>query len=191
MKREDLKDLNLSDDAIDKIMALHGKDIQALNTKVNDLQAERDTYKGQSDDFKKQVDNLTKDAKNGSEAQKQVQELQAKIKESDNNWNAKLTSLKTDNAIELALRDAGVKDTRTVIPLLNKDSIKLNDKGELEGLKDQIPNLQKDHGYLFNNSDSANENKSRVELPNGNPASNGSKDVSLTDRIAQRLEKME
>ena len=36
MKREDLKDLELSKEAIDKIMELHGKDIEATKSKVEE-----------------------------------------------------------------------------------------------------------------------------------------------------------
>ena len=36
MKREDLKDLELSKEAIDKIMELHGKDIESTKTKTEE-----------------------------------------------------------------------------------------------------------------------------------------------------------
>ena len=45
MKREDLKNLGLTDEQIEKVMAEHGKDITSLQEKVNGLTNERDGLK--------------------------------------------------------------------------------------------------------------------------------------------------
>lgn len=50
MKREDLKNLGLTDEQIEKVMAEHGKDITSLQEKVNGLTSERDGLKSQLDE---------------------------------------------------------------------------------------------------------------------------------------------
>ena len=49
MKREDLKNLGLTDEQIEKVMAEYGKDITSLQKKVNGLTNERDGLKSQLD----------------------------------------------------------------------------------------------------------------------------------------------
>ena len=46
MKREDLKAFNLSDEDVQKIMDLHGADIEKQKRSIETLTAERDDFKG-------------------------------------------------------------------------------------------------------------------------------------------------
>ena len=45
MKREDLKAFNLSDEDVQKIMDLHGADIEKQKRSIETLTAERDDFK--------------------------------------------------------------------------------------------------------------------------------------------------
>ena len=60
MKREDLKNLGLTDEQIEKAMAEHGKDITSLQEKVNGLTNERDGLKSQLDERDQQLVDLQK-----------------------------------------------------------------------------------------------------------------------------------
>ena len=63
MKREDLKNLGLTDEQIEKVMAEHGKDITSLQEKVNGLTNERDGLKSQLDERDQQLVDLQKNSK--------------------------------------------------------------------------------------------------------------------------------
>ena len=56
---------------------------------------------------------------------------------------------KLNSAVDSALGAAKARNTKATKALLNMDNVKLNDKGELEGLEDQINELQKSASYLF------------------------------------------
>lgn len=56
MKREFLKELELTDEAIDKIMAENGKDIEGFKSKVSTLETERDGLKTQLDEANTQIE---------------------------------------------------------------------------------------------------------------------------------------
>lgn len=63
--------------------------------------------------------------------------------------NEKVSAFKLEQAIENAFKDAKVRDAVSVKAHLSMDNVKLNDKGELEGLNDQLEKLKTDNAYLF------------------------------------------
>lgn len=74
MKTEFLKGLGLEEDAISKIMAENGKDIQREKDKTADVQAKLDTAT-------KQIDELSETVKNAEGKDGTITELQKKVKE--------------------------------------------------------------------------------------------------------------
>lgn len=56
MKREELEKLGLEKEAIDSIMALNGKDIEAHKAKISAAEAERDGLKSQLDEAGKAIE---------------------------------------------------------------------------------------------------------------------------------------
>ena len=55
MERKFLEELGLDKEAIDKIMAQHGKDIEAHKTTAENAAKDRDSYKGQLDEVSKKL----------------------------------------------------------------------------------------------------------------------------------------
>ena len=55
MERKFLEELGLDKEAIDKIMAQHGKDIEVHKTTAENAAKDRDTYKGQLDEVSKKL----------------------------------------------------------------------------------------------------------------------------------------
>lgn len=74
---------------------------------------------------------------------------------------------KLNNYIDLNLTSANVRNLKAVKALLNMDSIKANDKGEFEGLTEQLDALKESDGYLFNASEAEQSNTPR--FAGGNP----------------------
>lgn len=148
MERKTLEEMGLEKDQINTIMSDYGKAINGYKEQVETLTAERDSFKSQVDESNKQLDELKGKVKDNDEAQKQIADLQNQLKDSETKAQAELLSVKKNNAINNALRDAHVRDNKAIMPFLDTDAIKYNDDG-LTGLKGQIEELQKSKAFLF------------------------------------------
>ena len=58
MKREDLEKLELSKEVIDQVMAMNGKDIEAVKAKIAAIEQERDTLKNQLTGANQQIESF-------------------------------------------------------------------------------------------------------------------------------------
>lgn len=80
MKREFLKSIEgLTEEAIDKIMAENGKDIEAVKSKLTVTETELQKAKTDLAEYQKKVGELEKQTGDNSELKKQFEELQAKV----------------------------------------------------------------------------------------------------------------
>ena len=152
MERKTLEEMGLNKDQINTIMSDFGKSVNGYKEQVDTLTAERDSFKKQVDASNKQLDELKGKVKDNDEAQKQIADLQHQLKESEANAKAELLTVKKNNAINNALRDAHVRDNKAIMPFLNTEEIKYTDDG-LIGLKNQIADLQKNKAFLFETVD--------------------------------------
>ena len=149
MKREELKKLNLTDEQIDKVMSLHGANVESTKFKIDELNKTNESLQSQISERDKDLKTLKKQAGDNEELSNQFKELQNKYKQDTENLTKELQQTKLSSAVDSALGKAKVRNTKAAKALLNMDEVKLNDKGELEGLEDQISSLQKTDGYLF------------------------------------------
>lgn len=152
MERKTLEEMGLEKDQINTIMSDFGKTVNGLKEQVDTLTAERDSFKKQVNESNKQLDDLKGKVKDNEDAQKQIADLQKQLKDSESNAQAELLTVKKNNAINNALRDAHVRDNKAIMPFLDTDAIKYNDDG-LTGLKGQIEELQKNKAFLFEQSE--------------------------------------
>lgn len=139
MKTEMLKELGLSQDQIDKIMAENGKDIAAEQAKTSakdgELAKANETIQGLQETVKKF------DGVDPEQLKKDLADLQKK-------YDADISQAKLDSALELALVQHKARNTKAVRALLKADAIKL-DGDKLLGLDEQLTALKKDAAYLF------------------------------------------
>lgn len=148
MKREDLTALKLSEDQVEGVMKLQNADLDPLKSQVASLTQERDNFKGQVEDYGTQVKTLKKSLEGNEDAQNQIKSLQEQVKRTKADGEAQLTKSQKANAMGLALRDAGARDAKAILPFLDDEVIKLDD-GKLTGLEEQVKTLKGDHDYLF------------------------------------------
>ena len=149
MKREELKKLNLTDEQIDKVMSLHGADVESTKSKIDELNKTNESLQSQIAERDKDLKTLKKQAGDNEELTSQYKELQSKYKQDTENLTKELQQTKLNSAVDNALSKAKVRNSKAAKALLNLDDVKFNDKGEVEGLDDQISSLQKTDGYLF------------------------------------------
>lgn len=184
MKREELKEHGFSEEQINFVMAQNGKDVNALNDKINGLTSERDGLQKQIDDRDEQLTTLKKSAKDNEELQSQIKQLQDENKTAKQNYQDQLAKQNKSFKIEGALRDAKAKNIKTVLPLIDTEKVSVNDDGTLNGLSEQLDNIKQDNGFLF-----GEENKTpRVEIKNGfQDGNNKNASDSIVSHIAERF----
>lgn len=109
MKREDLKNLGLTDEQIEKVMAEHDKDITNLQEKVSSLTNKRD----------KQLDRLQKSSKDVNDLNEQIKQLQSDNKKANEEWQNKLATQTKNFKIETALREADEEEFETLVEVMS------------------------------------------------------------------------
>ncbi|MFT8409893.1 MAG: phage scaffolding protein [Schleiferilactobacillus perolens] len=182
MERKDLKALDLTDEQVDKIMALHGQDINTLKGQVESLTTEKQTMSDQISQSSKQLEQLKADNKDNKELQEQLKSLEEANKQAKTEAAETISQANKNFNVELALRDAHVRDSKAVMPYLNQDDIKFAD-GKLSGLDDQIKTLKADHDWLFEPDKPAATPK---QVSGGNPPVNQQQN-SLQDTLREGL----
>lgn len=187
MKREQLKDLGLTDEQIGNVMALHGADVNPLKESVTALETERDSAKEQVTTLNGQLDQLQKDNKGNAELKAQIDSLKEANEQAKKDAEANLAAVKLDSATKLALTRSGAKNIKAVEALLDRDALKLDDKGNLAGLDDQLKALQEadDSKFLFQ-SESKEPDTPKI-VTEGNPAVQTQGEKDMTAKIAARL----
>ncbi|EGY79021.1 Phage minor structural protein GP20 [Peptoniphilus asaccharolyticus DSM 20463] len=159
MKREFLEGLGLDKDAIDKIMAENGNDINAEKAKAIAKDEEIKTLQEQISVANKEIKSY-KDM-NIEDIQKSVETWKATAKEHEK----ALTNLKNDTALKEAIRTYGSLDDDVLMKLINKENIKFNDDG-ISGLKEQVEALKESKPYLFkDDSNNGSDNRFNAHEP--------------------------
>ena len=148
MKKADLTALGIEDEELIKqIIILHGKDIETIKTSRDELMTQVETLQGE---VKAANDTIAgfKDQDIDS-IKASVNEWKTKAEEAEANATKAVTALKFDHAVERALASAKAKNSKAVKALLDFDSLKLSDDGELEGITDQLNSIKEENDFLF------------------------------------------
>lgn len=157
MNREFLKELGLSDEQIDKVMAEHGKTVNSMKEKadkVETLESQIEDYKQQLEERDNQLNDLSEKAKGNEELLSQINELKQQNEQTKTEYEEKLQKQAFEHKLESTLAAAKVKNVKAVKALLDLDSIKL-DGDKLLGLDDQLNNLKENESYLFEQEDNS------------------------------------
>ncbi|WCG34760.1 phage scaffolding protein [Companilactobacillus farciminis] len=180
MKREFLKSLNLDDKVIEQIMSKNVADIENVKKSFGDVDSikqENESYKAQLAERDKDIKSLSKQVKDNDDLSSQLSDLQDKYKTDTTNLNNQLSQTKLNGALNETLAAAKVRNPKAIKGLLNMDDIKLNEKGELVGVNDQIDSLKKSDAYLFD------EGQKQGYNPAGGDGSDDKNDVQTLTNI--------
>lgn len=159
MNRADLEKLGLEKDVIDKVMALHGTDIESKKTKISDLE---NKLKEKDETIKKHEEQITKlgDDLKASEGnvdkikdlEKQIDDFKvAEQKRKDDEEKAQADKVLTDNILEVFGDKQFVNDftKNSIISQIKADLQKDENKGK--GIKDIFESITKDAEDIFKN----------------------------------------
>lgn len=149
MKREMLKELGLTDEQIDKVMAENGADIEKHKAAAETSKTELDGLKAQLAERDKQLKELQSGAGDNAALKEQLAALEAANKEQKAAFEQQMQDLRFQTALETELLKADVVDADLVNVKLDKTKIKLNDDGTLAGLSEQLDGLKTSYGFLF------------------------------------------
>lgn len=171
MKREELKELGLTDEQIGSIMALHGVTVNELNSRVSTAEQQATQYQEQLEKNQNELNDFKANAKGNEDLTKQLEDLQSKFDETKSSSEQQIADLKKSSAIDLALTQAGAKNIKAAKALLDGESLELTDEG-LKGLDDQLAALKESDGYLFGSNEPVPPNpEGKKATFGGNPSS--------------------
>lgn len=165
MKRDQLKELGLSDDQIKSVMDLNGEDINKAKSGNAEVLEENQALKDQIKERDKDLKGLRTKVKDNEDLSTKLKEWQDKYKKDTADLSTKLSQTKLNSAVDNALNKAHVRNTKTIKGLLDMDSIKLDENGELSGLDDQINSIKQSDSYLFDEG-----KKQDYQPTNGKPS---------------------
>ena len=150
MNREFLKGLGLEKDAIDKVMAENGKDIEAAKQSGETAKNELETVRSQLDEANKQIEGFKELDVDG--IKKAAEDYKTKFEAETKQHKADMEKLQFDHALAGALSEAKAKNTKAVSALLELEGLKLKD-GTIIGLEDQLKKLKSENDYLFDSDE--------------------------------------
>lgn len=170
MKRDFLKELGLSDEQIEKIMAEHGRTVNYMKDeleKAKELEQQIEGLQEQLQQRDQQLEGLKAKATGNEELQQQIQQLQEQNKQLQQEYEQKMQKQSFDFALERALVQAKARNPKTVKALLDTETIKL-DGDKLLGLEEQLNKIKESDPYLFEE-----EEKTPQIFAGGNPKGAG------------------
>lgn len=170
MNREFLKNAGVPEDQIDKIMAEHGKDLQAEKDKAKAASTELETYKAK-------VADLEKAAEGNDAVKKELDDLKAKIADEKKAAEEKAA----DEALTATIKAAFPQDKKFVneyteaalISQIKAEMSKAENRGK--GVSEIFAALTKDKPGIF-----ANPNEVQpTQPPMGDPKPEGANEAAM------------
>lgn len=154
MNKEDLKKLGIEDEElIQKVIVLHGKDIETHKNSIQTVKSELETVKTQLSEANTTIEGFKK--LNVDEIKKAADDWKAKAEQAQLDAQKQVGELKFSYALDSALAGAKAKNTKAVKALLKTEDLKLAEDGSLVGLKEQLEKVKAENDYLFETDEPA------------------------------------
>nr|DAL02152.1 MAG TPA: minor structural protein [Caudoviricetes sp.] len=163
MKRKFLEDLGVEKEAVDRIMAENGNDVNAAKAEYDSMKQERNTMAAQVAERDKQLETLKNSTGDMEALKQQIITLQADNQAAKEKYDADMKELKLSTAIRLALGES-TQDSDLVAGLFDKSKLILSDDGKVTGLEEQLKSLKKEKAFLFKE-----EKPAQVQIKGGKP----------------------
>lgn len=162
MNKQELLALGLTEEQASKVLeGFNGyvpkarfDEVNEAKKKALDTIAERD----------KQLEDLKKSAGKEDSLKAEIEKLQEANKLAKEQYESDLNTLKINNAVELALSNAGARNIKSVKALLNLENAKM-DGETVKGLAEQIQTLKSgENSFLFKTEEKPNVNTTPVGM---------------------------
>ncbi|WP_433912357.1 phage scaffolding protein [Staphylococcus sp. LKG3-3] len=186
--REELRGIGVDDEKIDSIMALHGKDVQDLQSKeeqaradLESAQQESKLYKERVDEQNSKLDELRNQVNSGEDLNEQIKALKEANTQKDEQHQQEMNKVKLRYEIDKELDRAGAKNRIAVMALVNQDEVSLSDDNGVKGLSEQLESLKESDSYLFNDTNSSSSQSNSGGNNNGSSQQQGGNDSNSGD----------
>ncbi len=182
MNREKLKELGLTDEQIESVMAEHGKTVNKLKSsksddKIAQLEEENKSLKTNIKDFKATIKTLEANGADNEELKKTLDEYKEKLAASEKQRTDQLKK----HTITNALKDAGGKDLDYLIFKLG--DLELQKDGTIKDLDNLVKDLKEKMPNQF---------EIESDIPNGatwfDNSLNKGESVNAQDQLGQMFE---
>jgi len=192
MKREELKEMGLTDEQIESVMAKSGAEVAALNNQITTLKSEKSQLENdkkvitkEKEDKEKALDDLQKNSISNEEYQNKIKEIEANAKKEHEDYIY-------NDLLEKGLDDLKIlksENTRKAFKsLLDLEKITMSkDQKSLVGLKEQAEEIKKTDAYFFEKKKVAGYEP--VD-PEGNKGDEGH-EISMASNFAKEANKSE
>lgn len=168
MNREKLKELGLTDEQVESVIALHGAAVHGMNTKISELQTSEKALKQQIAERDNDLKNLKSQVDDNEKLKGKFAELQKQYQSQKDDYEKELVAVKRDAEINRVLSDSKAKNIKALRALLDEEAITFKD-GKIIGLDEQIKSLKESDGYLFNGeAKPSGYNPKQGNTPTGN-----------------------
>lgn len=168
MKREFLVGLGLEDEVVDKIVAEHGRSLQAVKDKNTNLEADLKTANDT-------ISELQKENADNADLQDRIKDYEQQLAD----VNSQRATDRKNAFVELGLTKAGVRNSKAVTALLDLEKV-VEDGDSFNGLDEQLKALKESDSYLFEVEDKAEDKPKFAQ--EGNPAVDNSGNLSEEDK---------
>lgn len=182
LSREDLRNIGVDDSKVEEIMSLHGKDVQELKDKEEQLKAQHSEakqevklYKDRIEEQNSQLDELRNQVNSGEDLNEKVKALKEANEQKDAEHKKEMNKVKLRYEIDKELDRAGAKNRIAVMALVDENDVQLSDDEGVKGLSEQLEKLKESDSYLFNADNSQNNNQ------NGGSDNGGTQDTNNTN----------
>lgn len=174
MKKEDLIKLGLTEEQAEKVVEIFAEELKGFIPKFrfDEVNEAKKKLEEELKNRDKQLEELKKIDVEGLKAQ--IEKLQKENQDAKKQYEAELSQVRLNNAIEMALVAAKAKNIKAVKALLDLSKIKL-DGENLIGFKEQVDVLKQadDSKFLFE------ETQSNPQFKGLKPAESFNDDVSV------------
>ena len=155
MNKKDLLDLGLDEEAAQKIIIMHGKDIEKHKADLEARDNEAKALAAQLEEAGQTIESFK--AMDVDAIKAAAEEWKSKAELAQQEAEQKVAAVKFDHALQDALREAKARNPKAVKALLDLEKIKLSDEGGLEGLEEQLTAVKTDNDFLFESVATAEE----------------------------------
>ena len=144
MKREELTALGLEKEAIDKIMAINGTDIEKAKSVGAEAITEKEKLQKQLEEANSTIEKFG----DYEETKKAAAEYKEKLEKAEQEHATKLADRDFQDAIKSAITKVGAKNEKAVKALLDIESLK-GSKNQQADIEKAIQEVKKEADYLF------------------------------------------
>ncbi|MEY8370131.1 phage scaffolding protein [Aerococcaceae bacterium 50-4] len=148
MNRKELKELGLTDEQVEAVMASHGKATSEFKERIGQLESSEANLKAQNQKHEKDLKDLQKDAGDNDALKQTIKDLQKQNEDAKADYEAEIKGIKRDTALEKALSQSGAKNSKAIKALLDADKILFEDN-KLIGVDEQLTALKESDPYMF------------------------------------------